>query len=80
MSPERQVLYGLVSAGFAVVVLVLLVAASSVVPGWWTVFMSIALTVAVGLGASDWRRTTRLLTVSVGLFLLWLVGTLLVLR
>lgn len=81
MSPEpspRQVLYALVSAGFLIVVAVLVVggAAAGLVPFWWTASMAI---VVVGAGiwtGLQWRRTGIALGLSIGLFLIWTVGTL----
>lgn len=76
MSPERQVLYGLVSVGFMAVVAVLVVASSDLVPGWWTVAMSALWVGSAVVGGRTWRRTSRLLTMSVGIFLVWTIGTL----
>ncbi len=76
----RQVLYALVSAGFLLVVLALVVgaAAAGLVPTWWTVSMSV-LVVAVGFWAAfRWRRTVPVLLGSIGVFVVWAVGTLLV--
>jgi hypothetical protein len=76
----RQVLYALVSGGFLVVVLVLVVgaAAARLVPTWWTVAMLLA-TVGIGVwSAFNWHRTSRLLLASIGLFVIWTVGTLVV--
>ncbi len=81
MSPEptpRQVLYALVSAGFLLVVLVLTIGAAvaGLVPVPWTVVM---LTVIFGSGiwvGLNWTRTAPLLVLSISLFVVWTVGTL----
>lgn len=76
----RQVLYALVAGGFVVVVLTFVAGAAiaGVVPGWWTITMA---TVTLGFsvwGSLNWRRTGAVLLGSIGLFLLWTAGTLLV--
>ena len=74
----RQVLYALVSAGFLLVVLVLIVgaAAAGLVPVPWTVTM-LAVTIGSGIwGGLNWTRTGPLLAVSISLFVVWTVGTL----
>lgn len=76
----RQVLYGLVAGGFQIVVVVLIVgaAAAGLVPLWWTATISvIVLAVAVWM-LRHWRRTGPLLALAIGVFLVWMVGTLLV--
>lgn len=75
----RQVLYALVSAGFLLVVLALTVGAAvaGLVPVPWTVVM-LAVTVGSGIwGGFNWTRTGPLLVVSISLFVVWTVGTLL---
>ena len=74
----RQVLYALVSAGFLTVVLVLVVgsAVAGLVPGWWTVTMSVFLVVVAVWSAFSWRRTGPVLLLSIGLLIAWTVGTL----
>ena len=76
----RQVLYGLVAAGFLVVVLVLIVGAASagLTPTWWTVATSILLLLVGTWSALRWRRTVPVLLASIALLLIWTVGTLLV--
>lgn len=74
----RQVLYALVSAGFLLVVIALTVGAAvaGLVPTPWTVAMLVA-TVGSGIwGGLNWTRTGRLLVVSISLFVVWTVGTL----
>jgi hypothetical protein len=74
----RQVLYGLVAAGFWSVVLVLtaVAATSGVSPGWWTAVLSGLLAVSGIWMALNWRKTGPMLVISNGLFIIWLVGTL----
>jgi hypothetical protein len=74
----RQILYALVSAGFLVVVLALTIgaAAAGLVPVWWTVAMSVALTGSGMWGVLHWDRTGPILIMSISLFVLWTVGTL----
>lgn len=74
----RQVLYGLV-AGALLVVVVILVTAGAVaglVPGWWSGLMAVLTAVSAIWTSFNWRRTFRALTLSIGLFVLWMVGTL----
>lgn len=78
MSPERQVLYGLVSAGFHLVVLVLILAGRPLVPGWWSWSTAIAWLLVTITGILTWRRTARLLMMTIGLFLAWAIGTIIV--
>ena len=76
----RQVLYALVSGGFVVVVAILVIGAALVdlSPPWWTTAMAILLTVAALWMALNWRRTAPILTLGIGVFVMWVVGTLLV--
>lgn len=74
----RQVLYALVSAGFLLVVLVVTIGAAvaGLVPVPWTVAM-LAISVVLGIwGGFNWTRTGPLLVLSIGLFVVWTVGTL----
>lgn len=80
-SPEptpRQVLYALVAAGFVVVVVTLVIGAGAagLVPVWWTATLSGMLLLAGIWIAVNWRRTGPVLLLAIGLFLVWLVGTL----
>lgn len=77
---ERQVLYALVSAGFVVVVAVLVIGAAyaGLVPVWWSVVGGASTLVVGGLSALRWRDTRFVLLTSILLFLGWTVGTLLV--
>ena len=75
---ERQVLYGLVALGFHVVVGVLIAGAAiagavgtSVTIGWVVVWTGL-----LAWGAGRWRRTSDVLLGSVGLFVVWVVVTL----
>jgi hypothetical protein len=74
----RQVLYALVAAGFLVVVGILIIGAAvgSLVPLWWTVVMLGLLIVTAAWSVLHWRRTVPLLLLSIVLFGLWTVGTL----
>lgn len=78
---ERQVLYALVSGGFLVVVAVLVAGAAvaGLVPIWWSMVSALA-TLGVSLFAmARWRNTRAVLAGSIGLFIAWVVGTLLLL-
>lgn len=76
---ERQVLYALVAGGWLVVVAVLagVAAAVGVSPIAWTIGFAFVWVFAVAVAVRAWRRTGRLLLVSVGVFVVWAVGTLL---
>lgn len=74
----RQVLYALVAAGFVIVVVVLTIGAAvaGLVPTWWSIALAVAtLGVAIWIGL-NWRRTGASLLLAIGLFVVWLVGTL----
>lgn len=75
---ERQVLYALVAAGFFAVVAVLAVVAAVVglSPTGWSLGFGVAWVIAAWIGFSRWRRTGRLLLVSLVVFVAWAVGTL----
>lgn len=74
----RQVLYALVSAGFLVVVAILTVAAAAagLVPTWWSIVMAVGIVAGGIWGGLNWRSTGPVLLMAIGLFLVWLVGTL----
>lgn len=76
----RQVLYALVAGGFVVVVIVLTVAAqaSGLVPTWWSAVLAFLIAIGGTWMAQNWRRTGEVLGISIGIFLVWLVGTLMV--
>ena len=76
----RQVLYGLVSAGFWLATLILAIGAAvaGLVPTWWTATLAVLLTSTGVWMAVRWRRTGPVLLVAIGLFILWMVGTLIV--
>lgn len=76
---ERQVLYALVAAGWLVAVGVLagVAAALGISPVGWTVGFGFVWLLAVGASVRSWRKTGRLLLVSVAVFVVWTVGTLL---
>jgi hypothetical protein len=75
----RQVLYALVGGGFIAVVGVLVVGAAmaGVVPTWWTFVMMLAVVAAAAWASLRWRKTGPVLVVSIGLLVLWVIGTLL---
>ncbi len=74
----RQVLYALVALGFVLVEVVLVIgaAAADLVPTWWTVTMAIASAGVLLFLAFRWRKTAAALLLSIGLFVVWTVGTL----
>ena len=74
----RQVLYALVSGGFLLVVAILVIGAAvaGLVPLWWTWATGAAVVVVGAWSAVNWRKTAPLLLITIGLFLLWVVGTL----
>jgi hypothetical protein len=76
----RQVLYGLVAAGFFVVVLALIVGAgvTGVVPLPWTLAMALLWLILAVWSVFNWRQTARVLLISIGLFLFWAVATVLI--
>lgn len=72
----RQVLYGLVGLGTHLVVAVLIGAATELVPRWWTA-LAVVLWTGIGVVAAvRWRRTSMVLGLTVGFFLLWVLVTL----
>jgi len=76
---ERQVLYGLVAAAWMLVTAILAGVAASVglSPAWWSVVFGIGWLAAATYGIRRWRRTGRLLLLSLVVFVAWTVGTLL---
>ncbi len=74
----RQVLYALVAGGFLVIVAVLTVggAAAGLVPTWWSGLLAVGVAVGAFWGAKNWRKTVGVLSVAIGLFIVWLIGTL----
>lgn len=76
----RQVLYALVAGGFFLVVLVLAgaAAAAGLVPTWWSVSVGVVWLLAVLMSVARWRKTGTVLGLSIGLFIVWTVGTLVV--
>lgn len=75
----RQVLYGLVAAGFHLVVGVLAVASASLAPGWWNIAVAVLWAAVAILVAMRWRSTGMVLGVTVTTFILWTVGAAIVL-
>ncbi len=76
----RQVLYAIVSAALLVVILVLIVGAASagLVPVWWTAVGGLALLLIAIWSVFHWRRTARLLMLSIGLLAVWFAVTIVV--
>ncbi len=74
----RQVLYALVAAGFVLVVVVLVIggASAGIVPTWWSASLALLIAIAVTWMAQNWRRTGEVLSLGIGLFIVWMVGTL----
>lgn len=76
----RQVLYALVAGGFFVIVAVLTIgaAAAGISPVWWTWTMGGLVVVLGAWSGFNWRKTAVVLLLSIGLFLAWTIGTLIV--
>ncbi len=76
----RQVLYALVSVGFLLMVVVLASggAISGLTPTWWSVVLGVLILTGGGWMVSNWKRTGSVLLVAIGLFLIWMIGTLVV--
>lgn len=74
----RQVLYALVAGGFVVVVVILIVGAASagLVPTWWSASLAFLIAIGGTWMAQNWRRTGEVLSIAIGIFIVWLVGTL----
>ena len=74
----RQVLYALVAGGFVVVVVILTIgaAAAGLVPQWWSLSLALVIAVCGSWMAANWRRTAIVLSLSIVLFLVWMIGTL----
>ncbi len=74
----RQVLYALVSAGFVLMVVVLAVggAISGLTPTWWSIVLGLLVLSGAGWMVFSWKRTGHVLAVAIGLFLIWMMGTL----
>lgn len=78
----RQILYAIVAAGFLLVVLVLVIggAVSGITPPWWNIVMGVAIAAAAVWTALRWRHTGPVLLLGIGLFLIWMIGTLVISR
>jgi hypothetical protein len=74
----RRVLYALISAGFVLVVAILTIggASAGIVPTWWSGLLALVIALAATWMAQNWRRTGSVLVLAIGLFLVWMVGTL----
>ncbi len=77
---ERQVLYALVAGGFIVVVAVLVAGAAvaGLVPAWWSLTSALGTLCVAAYSVVRWRNTGSVLVATIALFLIWVVGTLLV--
>lgn len=77
---ERQVLYALVAGGFIVVVAVLVAGAAvaGLVPVWWSLTSALGTLGVAAYSVARWRNTGSVLVATIVLFLIWVVGTLLV--
>lgn len=75
----RQVLYALVASGFVLVVVILTIggASAGLVPVWWSVTLAFVIAIAGTWMAQNWRRTGQVLLIAIGIFVFWMVGTLL---
>lgn len=80
MTEPRQLLYALVAGGFLAMVAILVIGAAAVglAPTWWTIASGTATAISAGVLARWWRRTGMVLALAIGVFLLWTVGTLLI--
>lgn len=74
----RQVLYALVAAGFVIVVAILTIggASAGLVPIWWSAVLAVSIALAATWIAQNWRSTGVVLALAIGLFVMWLIGTL----
>jgi hypothetical protein len=74
----RQILYALVAAGFIVVVAILVIggAVAGLVPVWWSAALAVSIVVVATWTAFNWRRTAAVVVAAIGLFSVWMVGTL----
>jgi hypothetical protein len=61
-----------------VAVLMVGAAVAGLVPAWWSVVMATGLAAIATWPAINWRRTAPVLLVSIGLFVIWAAGTLIV--
>lgn len=75
---ERQVLYVMVAGAWLLVVGVLAVVAwrTGLSPLGWSVAFAVLWLAALGVGIRMWRRTGRVLLLSLGVFVVWVIGTL----
>ncbi|MGH8942622.1 MAG: hypothetical protein ACRDWF_07390 [Acidimicrobiia bacterium] len=76
----RQVLYALVAAGCLALVAILVAggAVAGLVPPWWSIVMAVGLLLIAIWSRLNWRRTAPVLLVSIGLLVIWMIGTLIV--
>lgn len=74
----RQLLYALVAGGFVLVVAILTIggAAAGFAPTWWSALLAITIVLTGTWIAQNWRSTMVVLVLAIGLFLMWMIGTL----
>ena len=60
-----------------VIVLTIGAAAAGLVPTWWSGSLGLAIALVATWIAQNWRKTGSALLAAIGLFVVWLVGTLL---
>jgi hypothetical protein len=70
----RQVLYGLVAAGFHLVVGVLGWGSAGLAPAWWNWGLAVVWVVLAGYLLFRWRRTGVALALTIGEFVAWTIG------
>lgn len=51
-------------------------ASARLVPTWWSAVLALGIAVGGTWMAQKWRNTAGVLLVAIGLFIVWLVGTL----
>jgi hypothetical protein len=51
-------------------------ASAGIVPTWWSGLLALVIVLAGTWMAQNWKRTPSLLLLAIGLFLVWMVGTL----
>lgn len=51
-------------------------ASAGLVPTWWSAALALGIAVGGTWMAQNWRNTAGVLLVAIGLFIVWLVGTL----
>jgi len=74
----RQVLYALVAAGLVLMVVVLAAggALSGLTPTWLSVVLGVLVLTGGVWIAFNWKSAGPVLLIAIGLFLIWMIGTL----